>query len=162
MKFLATVAELEAAKSETAKAVEALGLMEVRATTAEAAVKELESQLSTAKSEAAAAVSEIAAAKEALAAEAAKVVDLTAKLAEKSAEVSQVKGSVEKQVAAQASATVASLGHQPVISAAVSAGSKSREELKAEYLAITDPVDRAKFWAANKTALQLALHNQRN
>ena len=107
MKLFATVAELT-------KAQESLGAMELRATTAEAAVADFTKQVDELTAQVGALTSERDALKAAQLAADSKIVDLTAKLTAKEGEVSMAREGVAKQVAAQAAATVASLGHAPI------------------------------------------------
>lgn len=107
MKLFATAAELT-------KVQESLAAMELRATTAEAAVTDFTKQLDDLNAQIGALTAERDAAKAAFADAGAKVVDLTAKFAAKDAEVLIAKAGIDKQVAAQAAATVAALGHAAI------------------------------------------------
>ena len=147
MKLFATVAELT-------KAQESLGAMELRATTAEAVVADFTKQVDELTAQVGALTSERDALKAAQLAADSKIVDLTAKLSAKDGEVS-------KQVAAQTAAVVAGMGHaQLPVSAKES--NQGAEEIKAQYLALTDPVQRANFWSQHKKTLIPVFHNQRN
>jgi hypothetical protein len=106
MKFIATVAELEAAKSETAKAIEALGLMEVRATTAEKSLTEATASVG-------ALTAERDALKVALEDQGSQAVAAKAALIAKEGELATLKAGAGN-VAAVAAATVAAMGHEPV------------------------------------------------
>ena len=143
MKLFATVAELT-------KAQESLGAMELRATTAEAAVADFTKQVDELTAQVGALTSERDALKAAQLAADAKIVDLTAKLAVKEGEVSTAREGVAKQVAAQAAATVASLGHATV------SGFNGSVDALAEYAAEEDPVKRAQIFRKNKTAFRAA------
>ena len=107
MNIFASAKELEAAKAESLKLREQIGALETRALTAEDALKDLNAQVGTLTAER---DSALAAIKD----QSDKVIDLSSKLAAKDSEISTVKAGVEKQVAAQAAATVASLGHEAV------------------------------------------------
>ena len=136
MKLFATVAELT-------KAQESLGAMELRATTAEAAAKDFESQLTEAKASLAALTVERDAAQSALAEANTKIVAMTA-------EVAKATASIEQQIAAQAAATVASLGHQTIkISKAANAGLTLREQ----YEALKPGPERQEFRRKHAAAL---------
>lgn len=103
MKLLATVSELNAANAETAKALESLALMEVRATTAE-------ENLKTASASVVALTAERDAALASLKEQSASIVAAQEKI---NALETAAKG-FELKVAAVAASTVASLGHEPV------------------------------------------------
>ena len=154
MKLFATVAELT-------KAQESLGAMELRATTAEAAVADFTKQVDELTAQVGVLTSERDALKAAQLAADSKIVDLTTKLTAKEGEVSTALEGVAKQVATQAAAVVAGMGHaQLPVSAKES--NQGAEEIKAQYLALTDPVQRANFWSQHKKTLIPVFHNQRN
>ena len=147
MKLFATVAELT-------KAQESLGAMELRATTAEAAVADFTKQVDDLTAQVGVLTSERDALKAAQLAADSKIVDLTAKLSTKDGEVS-------KQVAAQAAAVVAGMGHAQ-LPVSAKENNQGAEDIKAQYLALTDPVQRANFWSQHKKTLVPVFHNQRN
>ena len=146
MKLFATVAELT-------KAQESLGAMEVRATTAEAAVADFTSQLTEAKASLAALTVERDAAQAALAEANAKIVANAAALTAKDSEVTQVKATVATQVAAQAAATVAALGHTAV--PAVKIG-QSALSVREQYASMKPGPERIAF--RNKHASELSIN----
>lgn len=143
MKLFASVAELT-------KAQESLGAMEVRATTAEAAAKDFEAQMIEAKAEAGALTAKVEAAQAALVETNAKLVQAVEQLNAKEAELATAKSGIGKQVAAQAAATVASLGHQvvPVAPAASTAGT-----IREQYEAMKPGPARLAFRQKHEAAL---------
>lgn len=135
MKLFATAAELT-------KAQESLGAMEVRATTAEAAAKDFEAQLIDAKAEAGALGAKLQAAQSALAETNTKLVQASEQIAAKDAEIANAKAGIGKQVAAQAAATVAGLGHQVV---PITVASSSNGTIREQYAAMKPGPERRAF-----------------
>lgn len=138
MNIFASPKELAAAQAEIAQLKETVAALETRALTAEGNVADL-----------AALRSELAASQAASKEASDKVVALTAQIAEFKTEAEKLKASVASQVAAQAAATVASLGHQHPISAGSNPATDAVEAIMNE----PDPTRRAQLYKQHRAAV---------
>lgn len=147
MKFIATVAELEAAKSETTKAIEALGLMEVRATTAEKSLTEATASVG-------ALTAERDALKAALDEQGSQAVAAKAALIAKEGELATLKAGVGN-VAAVAAATVAAMGHEPIT---IKATGQSAVSVREQYESMKPGPERRAFREKHLAKLSASLN----
>lgn len=101
----------------------------------------------------------LTAANEAVAAHTAGVETAKATIANKDAAIAALQAELDGLKATQKTAEekaveiVANQGVKPIkVDASAEAHAKSAEEVKAEYMAIKDPVERSKFYSANRAA----------
>ena len=147
MKLLATVSELNAANAETAKAIEALGLMEVRANTAEAALKEASASL-------AAITAERDAAKAALEEQAAQAVAAKSAMLALEGELATIKATTGS-VAVIAAATVSAMGHEQIT---VKSGTQNAVSIREQYEAMKPGPERRAFREKHLAKLSASLN----